>query len=86
VVEFPDGTALQNLGQTYYSAPSGSAVAAQASRVRQGMLEGANVSPVSSVMELIAVQRSAEMMQHVLALFNSDINKVATQDLPRINP
>src|SRR5208337_4579337 len=49
VVEFPASTALQNLGQTYYSAPSDSAVAAQASRVRQGMLEGSNVSPVSSV-------------------------------------
>jgi flagellar basal-body rod protein FlgF len=81
VVEFPAGTTLQRLGQTYYSAPASSAVAAQASSVRQGMLEESNVSPVSSVVELISVQRAAEMMQHVLAMFNSDINKIATHEV-----
>jgi flagellar basal-body rod protein FlgF/flagellar basal-body rod protein FlgG len=85
VVEFPPGTALQSLGQTYYSALAGSEKPAQDSSVRQGMLEGSNVSAVSSVVELISVQRAAEMMQHVLSMFNSDIDKIAAQDLPRIN-
>jgi len=85
VVEFAPGTAMQNLGQTYYSAPAGSAVEAQVSSVRQAMVESSNVSPVQSVVELITVQRSAEMMQRALAMFNSDINKTATQDLPRVN-
>ena len=85
VVEFPVGTLLQSLGQTYYSALIASAKPAQASMVRQGMLEASNVSAVSSVVELISVQRAAEMMQRVLSLFNSDIDKVATQELPRVN-
>ena len=85
VVEFPDGTSLQSLGQTYYSAPAGSEKLAQNSSVRQGMLEESNVTAVSSVVELISVQRAAEMMQHVLSMFNSDIDKVAAQELPRIN-
>jgi flagellar basal-body rod protein FlgF/flagellar basal-body rod protein FlgG len=86
LVEFPPGTVLDNLGQTYYSAPAGSAHPATASSVRQGMLEASNVSAVGSVVELITVQREAEMMQRVLAMFNADINKVATQELPRVNP
>jgi len=86
VVEFPDGTAMTSLGQTYYSAPAGSAKAAENSRIRQGMLESSNVGAVSSVVELITVQREAEMMQRVLGMLNSDLNKVATQELPRVNP
>jgi flagellar basal-body rod protein FlgF len=85
VVEFPSGTAMAEIGQTYYSAPSGSARDAGNSHVRQGMLEGSNVNPVQGMVELVAVQREAEMMQRVLTLINGDLNKVATQDLPRVN-
>jgi len=85
LVEFPAHTSLESLGQTYYSASPGEAKPAQASTIHQGTLEASNVSAVSSVVELISVQRAAEMMQHVLAMFNSDINKVATQELPRVN-
>ena len=84
LVEFAPGTAMQNLGQTYYSAPAAAATEAKDSRVRQGMLEDSNVSPVTSVVELISVQREAEMMQRVLAMLNTDINKVAVQELPRV--
>ena len=85
IVEFEATTNLQNLGRTYYSAPAANAMAAQNSQVRQGMLESSNVNPVSSVAELISVQREAEMMQRVLTLLNSDINKVAAQELPRVS-
>ncbi len=85
VVEFPPGTQLQGIGNAYYSAPRGAAVVAQTSTVRQGMLENSNVDPVASVVELISIQRSAEMMQKALAMFNQDIDKTAAQDLPRLN-
>jgi flagellar basal-body rod protein FlgF len=85
LVEFDPGTPLQSQGQTYYSAPGGSPSAGQSSTVRQGALESSNVSAVSSVVELITVQREAEMMQRALALFNSEMNKTATQELPRVN-
>ncbi|HZD33412.1 MAG TPA: flagellar basal-body rod protein FlgF [Candidatus Angelobacter sp.] len=84
LVEFPAGTPLQNLGQTYYSAADVSTKTSQSSTVRQGMLEDSNVSPIASVVELVSVQREAEMMQRVLSMINSDLNKVATQDLPRV--
>ncbi len=85
LVEFAPGTAMQNLGQTYYSAPMATATQARDSQVRQGMLEDSNVNPVTSVVELISVQREAEMMQRVLAMLNTDINKVAAQELPRVS-
>jgi flagellar basal-body rod protein FlgF len=85
VVEFPPATTLTSTGQTYYSAPAGTAVTAVNSNVRQGMLESSNVNPVTSMVELITAQRSAEMMQRALSMFNSEIDKTATQDLPKIS-
>lgn len=85
VVEFPAGVTLQRAGATYYTAPKGSEVAAKDSKIRQGMLESSNVNPMAGMVELISVQRSAEMMQRALAMFNQDIDKTATQDLPRVN-
>jgi flagellar basal-body rod protein FlgF/flagellar basal-body rod protein FlgG len=86
VVEFPAGTELSSEGQNYYSAPPNTtAKAATNSTVQQGMLEGSNVNPVSSMVELISAQRSAEMMQRAVSMFNNEIDKTATQDLPKIS-
>ena len=43
------------------------------------------VNPVSGMVELISAQRSDEMMQRALSMFNSEIDKTATQDLPKIS-
>lgn len=85
VVEFPAGTDLQSMGGTYYSAPAGTAVAAQNSQVRQGALESSNVNPVTSVVELISAQREVETMRRVLSMFNTEVDKTAAQDLPRVS-
>jgi flagellar basal-body rod protein FlgF len=84
LVKFPAGTSLTSVGNTYYSAPPKSGTADTESRVEQGVLESSNVNPVSSMVELITAQRSAEMMQKALSMFNSEIDKTATQDLPKI--
>jgi flagellar basal-body rod protein FlgF/flagellar basal-body rod protein FlgG len=84
VVEFPAGTQLTSAGTSYYSAPVNTAVAATGSAVRQGLLEGSNVNPITSMVELVTAQRSAEMMQRALSMFNSEIDKTATQDLPKV--
>jgi flagellar basal-body rod protein FlgF/flagellar basal-body rod protein FlgG len=36
------------------------------------------------VVQLITVQRNAEMMQRALTLFDTQFNQTAAQDLPRI--
>ena len=84
VSEFPAGTALKAEGNSYYSAPAGKAQAAKASSVRQGMLESSNVNPVTAAVELISVQREAEMLQRALSLFNTEFQRIAAQDLPRV--
>jgi flagellar basal-body rod protein FlgF len=85
VVEFPPATALESAGGTYYKAPAGTAVTATNSKVRQATLESSNVNPVTSVVELITAQRQVETMRRVLSMFNSEMDKTAAQDLPRVS-
>jgi flagellar basal body rod protein FlgG len=84
LVSFPVGTQMSSAGSTYYSAPANTATAATDSSVQQGVLESSNVNPISSMVELISAQRLAEMMQRALSMFNSEIDKTATQDLPKV--
>jgi flagellar basal-body rod protein FlgF len=84
LVDFPAATQLSSEGGTYYSAPPNTATAATDSSVQQGALEASNVNPVLSMVELITAQRSAESMQRALSLFSSDMDKTATQELPKI--
>jgi flagellar basal-body rod protein FlgF/flagellar basal-body rod protein FlgG len=86
VVEFPPGTALENVGRTYSTAPAKSEIEATHSSIAQGSLESSNVNPVQTAVELVAVQRYAEMMQRALGLFHSEFNRIATDELPRVNP
>ena len=86
IVDFPAGTPLQSVGATYYSAPPKTEAPATDANVEQGSLEASNVNPVASAVELVTIQRYAELMQRALSMFHSDMNQVATQDLPRILP
>lgn len=84
IVDFPTGTQLQSLGNTYYSAPAKTARAVASPDVRQGVLESSNVSPIMDMVQLVTAQREAEMMQRALSMFNSEMDKTATQDLPKV--
>ncbi len=84
VVDFAATTKLAATGKTYYSAPEEAEIEPKQASVEQGVIEASNVNPVSTAVELINVQRQAEMMQRALTLFNSDLDKTATEDLPRV--
>jgi len=84
LAEFAPDTSLRAIGNALYAAPAGSALPAAASSIRQGMLEASNVSPVDGVVQLITIQRNAEMMQRALTLFDTQFNQTAAQDLPRV--
>ena len=47
-------------------------------------LEGANQDAVHGTMQLMLVQRQAEMMQKALNIFHNDFDKTATEDLGRV--
>lgn len=84
LAEFAPDTSLTAVGNALYAAPAGSELAPASSSIRQGMIEASNVSPVEGVVELITVQRNAEMMQRALSLFDSQLNQTAAQDLARV--
>jgi flagellar basal-body rod protein FlgF/flagellar basal-body rod protein FlgG len=83
--EFPPATQLESLGNSYYKAPVGAAIAATNTKVRQGQLESSNVNPVTSVVELITAQHEVESMRRTLSMFSDEMDKTATQDLPRVS-
>jgi flagellar basal-body rod protein FlgF len=82
--EFSPSTNLTALGNALYAAPANSALPAASSSFRQGMIEASNVSPTEGVVQLIMVQRNAEMMQRALSVFDSEFNQTAVQDLPKV--
>ncbi len=84
LVEFAPGTTLTPEGGALISAPEGSAKAVLQPTMRQGSLESSNVNSVSSVVELIGVQRQAEMLQRAMSLFDSELNHIASTELAKV--
>lgn len=85
VFTFPPGTELTPEGTNHYAAPQGvAATAARDAQVRQGAIESANQDVIQGSLNLIVMQRQAEMMQKAVTLFHTEFNKFATEDLPRI--
>jgi flagellar basal-body rod protein FlgF len=84
LVELAPGNSLVAVGASYYSAPDKALHPAAHSSVRQGMLEASNVNPVTAVVDLLAIQRRAEMLERAMSAFYSTFNKVAANDLPHV--
>jgi flagellar basal-body rod protein FlgF/flagellar basal-body rod protein FlgG len=85
VFSFPKGSELVPEGANRYMAPSGVVpVAAKGAAVHQGALEAANQDVIQGSLDLIVMQRQAEMMQKALTTFHTEFNKIATEDLPRV--
>lgn len=84
LVEFAPGTRLISEGGSLIAAPAGSAKPAQQPMLKQGTLESSNVNPIGSVVTLIGVQREAEMLQRAMSLFDTEFNRIAASDLPKV--
>jgi flagellar basal-body rod protein FlgF/flagellar basal-body rod protein FlgG len=52
--------------------------------IEQGAIEGANQDAIHGSMQLVLVQRQAEMMQKALSVFNNEFDKTAAEELPRV--
>jgi flagellar basal-body rod protein FlgF len=85
LVEFSPTAEPQSMGSSYYTAPAKDVISSPTTQVRQGMLEGSNVNPIAGVVELINAQRSAEGMRHALTMIDTEIDKTASQDIPRVS-
>lgn len=85
VLTFPAGTELTPEGANRYVAPAGAVPVLQKNAsVHQGAIENANQDVIQGSLDLIVMQRQAEMMQKALTVFHTEFNKIATEDLPRV--
>jgi len=85
VFAFPSSALLTPEGANRYVPPAGvTAAHAKEMTLRQGEIESANEDAIQGTLDLIVVQRQAEMMQKALTLFHTEFNKFATEDLPRV--
>ncbi|MGB0066297.1 MAG: flagellar hook basal-body protein [Terracidiphilus sp.] len=84
VFDFTAGTELMPEGANRYVAPKGAKPVAATGSIHQGALEGANQDVVQGTLDLVMMQRQAEMMQRALTVFHTEFNKFATEDLPKI--
>ena len=50
----------------------------------RAMLESSNVNAVKAVVDMIAVQRHAEMLERAMTVFASNLDHIAANDLPKV--
>ena len=81
--DFAPSSVLTAEGANRFSANGAKPIAANAS-IEQGSIEGANEDVTQGTIQLVLVQRQAEMMQKALSVFNNDFDKTASEDLPRV--
>jgi flagellar basal-body rod protein FlgF len=81
---FPSAQSLVPEGTNRYVPVAGAAPVAAGGSIRQGSLEGSNQNVIQGTLQLILVQRQAEMMQKALTLFNNDFDKTASEQLPKV--
>ena len=74
VVQFASGTALTPAGSEH----------ASGGNIVQGSLENSNVNPISAAVDLVSLQRHADLLQQALTAFHTNFNRIAAQNLPQI--
>jgi flagellar basal body rod protein FlgG len=84
VVTFKPETSLAAEGNSYFQAPAGSEQPADDPRISQGMLESSNLNPVGATVNLIALQRHAQLLEQALSVFHSVFNNAPAQELSRV--
>jgi flagellar basal-body rod protein FlgF len=85
VFTFPVGTVLTPEGANRYVAPvEAQPVVSKKVSIHQGAIESANQDVIQGSLDLIVMQREAEMMQKALTVFHTEFNRIATEDLPKV--
>ena len=68
----------------YQAAAGAKPVLSTDAQIQQGAIEGANLNAVEGTVQLMAIQRQAEMMQRALSVFHNDLDKTASEELARV--
>jgi flagellar basal-body rod protein FlgF len=81
---FPSADSVVPEGTNRYLPADGIAPSTAFASIHQGSLEGSNQDVIQGTLQLILVQRQAEMMQKALTVFNNDFDKTASEELPKV--
>jgi len=85
VVDFADRSGLAKYGAGYFQAqPGATATPVAEVEVRQGRLEGSNVSPAEGAVRLVSVIRQFEMLQKAISL-GAEMNRKAVEEVARVS-
>ncbi len=84
IVNFASPASLEAEGANRFKAAAGIKTIASSAAVEQGSLEGSNQDTVHGTMQLILIQRQAEMMQKALTVFDNDFDKAAVEQIARV--
>ncbi len=75
---------LQSEGTNRFTIRDGAKALKSDATVQEGSLEGANQDAVHGTMQLLLIQRQAEMMQKALSVFSNSLDKTAAEELGRV--
>ncbi len=81
------GFAAQDLtaeGANRYALAEGAQATAATGTLHQGSLESSNQDVIEGSLQLVLMQRQAEMMEKAVSMFSNDLDKAASEDLPRV--
>ena len=84
VFDFGSGVQLTAEGGDRYAAPASLQPGIATGHIHQGALESSNQDVIGGSIQLVLIQRQAEMMQKAVSIFSNDFDKPATDDLPRV--
>ena len=84
VVGFPSPGSLTPEGANRYAPIDGAKGEAAAGTIRQGALEASNQDVIQGSLQLVLMQRQAEMMEKAVSVFSNNLDKTASEDLPRV--
>lgn len=84
VVGFSSPENLTAEGANRYAPAAGAMPAAAGGAIHQGVLEASNQDVIQGTLQLVLMQRQAEMMEKAVSMFSNDLDKAASEDLPRI--
>lgn len=85
VFTFPAGAQLTPEGANRYIGPKDvKPVISRSAAIHQGAIESANEDVIQGSLDLVTMQRQAEMMLRALTIFHTEFNKFATEDLPKV--
>jgi len=81
---FSAADALRAEGGNRYIPVDGAEATAATGALHQGALESSNQDVIGGSLQLVLMQRQAEMMQKAVSMFSNDLDKAASEDLPRV--